>query len=151
MGFPTSMPLPGDPSQLCLPGELLFLWCPFSSAFTKLPPLFWWGKGKLTAVYGSLGLGTTPIVCMRVWSVVSDSSRPYGFNPPGSSVYGILQARILEWVAISFSRGSSWPRDRTQVFYISYTGRQVLYHERQLGRPPPPLQIPNRLHVSFPH
>jgi len=33
----------------------------------------------------------------------------------GSSIYGILQARILEWVAIPFSRGSSWPRDRTQV------------------------------------
>ena len=34
---------------------------------------------------------------------------------PQSSVHGIFQARILEWVAISFSRGSSWPRDRTQV------------------------------------
>ena len=36
-------------------------------------------------------------------------------RPPGSSVHGILQARILEWVAISFSRGSSQPRDRTWV------------------------------------
>ena len=34
---------------------------------------------------------------------------------PGSSVHGIFQARILEWIAISFSRGSSWPRDWTQV------------------------------------
>ena len=34
---------------------------------------------------------------------------------PGSSVHGILQARILEWVAISFSRGSSWPRDQTCI------------------------------------
>ena len=40
---------------------------------------------------------------------------------PGSSLYGISQARILEWVAISFSRGSSWHRDQTQVFCI--TGR----------------------------
>ena len=39
-------------------------------------------------------------------------------NPPGSSIYGILQARILEWVAISFSRGSSQPRDQTQVSHI---------------------------------
>ena len=39
-------------------------------------------------------------------------------SPPGSSIHGILQARILEWVAISFSRGSSWPRDRTQVSHI---------------------------------
>ena len=36
-------------------------------------------------------------------------------SPPGSSVHGILQARILEWVAISFSRGSSQPRDQTQI------------------------------------
>jgi len=36
---------------------------------------------------------------------------PINCTPPGSSVHGILQARILEWVAISFSRGSSQPRD----------------------------------------
>ena len=41
------------------------------------------------------------------------------YNPPGSSVHGILQARILEWVAISFSRGSPQPRDQTQVFRIA--------------------------------
>ena len=43
---------------------------------------------------------------------------------PGSSVHGILQARILEWVSISFSRGPSWPRDQTHVFC---TGRWILY------------------------
>ena len=37
----------------------------------------------------------------------------------GSSVHGILQARIVEWVAISYSRGSSWPRDQTQVSCIA--------------------------------
>ena len=41
-----------------------------------------------------------------------------GCSPPGSSVHGILPARILEWVAVSFSRGSSRPRDRTQVSRI---------------------------------
>ena len=45
-------------------------------------------------------------------------------SPPGSSVHGIFQARILEWVAISFSRGSSGPRDWT---YVSCIGRQILY------------------------
>ena len=44
---------------------------------------------------------------------------PVDHSPPGSSVHGILQARILEWVAISFSRGSSQPRDRTQVSCIA--------------------------------
>ena len=38
---------------------------------------------------------------------------PMDCSPPGSSVYGILQARILEWVAISYFKGSSQPRDRT--------------------------------------
>ena len=44
---------------------------------------------------------------------------------PGSSVHGISQARILEWIAISFSRGSTQPRNRT---HISCIVRQVLYH-----------------------
>ena len=44
---------------------------------------------------------------------------PMDCSPPGSSVHGILQARILEWVAISFSRGSSPPRDQTQVSCVS--------------------------------
>ena len=41
------------------------------------------------------------------------------YSPPGSSVRGILQARILEWVAISFSRGSPQPRDQTWVSFIA--------------------------------
>ena len=41
------------------------------------------------------------------------------YSPSVSSVHGILQARILEWVAISFSRGSSWPRNRTLVSCIA--------------------------------
>ena len=40
---------------------------------------------------------------------------PMDWSPPGSSVHGILQRRILEWVAISFSRASSQPRDQTNV------------------------------------
>ena len=44
---------------------------------------------------------------------------------PVSSIHGIFQARVLEWVAISFSRGSSWPRDQT---YVSCMGRRILYH-----------------------
>ena len=44
---------------------------------------------------------------------------PVNCNPPDSSVHGILQARILKWVSISFSRGSSRPRDQTQVYHIA--------------------------------
>ena len=48
-------------------------------------------------------------------------------NPTDSSVHGISQARILEWVAIPFSRGSSWPRDQTRVSCGSSIGRRILY------------------------
>ena len=48
---------------------------------------------------------------------------PMDSSPPGSSVHGIFQARILQWVAISFSRGSSQARDWTHISWVSYTGR----------------------------
>ena len=51
-------------------------------------------------------------------------SDPMDCRPSGSSVHGISQARILEWVAMSFSRGSSQPRDQIR---ISSTGRWILY------------------------
>ena len=50
--------------------------------------------------------------------IVSDSRDPMDYNLPGSSVHGILQAKILEWVAISFSRGSSQPGNWTRVSHI---------------------------------
>ena len=52
---------------------------------------------------------------------------PVDCSPPGSSVHGILQARILEWVAMPFSRGSSPPRDQAHVSYVSCSGRWALY------------------------
>ena len=52
---------------------------------------------------------------------------PMGCSLPGSSVHGILQARILKWVAMSSSRWSSRPRDRTCFSYVSCVGKQVLY------------------------
>ena len=50
------------------------------------------------------------------------------YRAPSSSVHGISQARMLEWVAISYFRGSSQPRDRTHVSCVSWSGRQVIYH-----------------------
>ena len=64
----------------------------------------------------------------------SDSATLMDCSPPGSSVPGILQAKILEWVAVSSSRGSSQPRDQTRVSYLSCIERQVLYHWRHLRR-----------------
>ena len=66
-----------------------------------------------------------PFLCMKVKVLAAQAylppCGPMACSPPGSSVHGILQARILEWVAMSFSRGSSQPRDWTQVSHI--TGR----------------------------
>ena len=50
---------------------------------------------------------------------------PVDCSPPGSSVHGILQARVLEWVSISSFRGSSWPRDWT---HVSCIGGRILHH-----------------------
>ena len=47
---------------------------------------------------------------------------PMDYSPLGSSVHGIFQARILEWVAIPFFRGSFWPKDRTQVSCRNHLG-----------------------------
>ena len=79
------------------------------------------------------------ILCRIFWSHAKESSLfccclvtklflnlwdPIDCSPPGSSVHGISQAKTLEWVAISFSGASSWPRDQT---CISCIGRQTLY------------------------
>ena len=83
--------------------------------------LYWWLHdcmclSKLTERYSQKG----DFYCM--WSVshsvVSDSEQPIDGSPPGSSVDGILQARILEWVAIPFSRGSSGLREGLTGFPV---------------------------------
>ena len=59
---------------------------------------------------------------------------PGDCSPPGSSVHGILQARILQWVAMPSSRGSSKPRDWTCISYISCIGREI-YYQYHIGSP----------------
>ena len=67
--------------------------------------------------------GDGPCVCGGVWVLVAQSCPTLcdhmDYSPPGSSVHGILRARILQWVAIPFSRGSSRPRGGTQVSCIA--------------------------------
>ena len=69
-------------------------------------------------------------VCMCFKSLQSCPTlcNPMDGSSPGSSVCGILQARILEWVVMPSFRGSSWPREQTHVSYVSCIGRRVLYH-----------------------
>ena len=69
--------------------------------------------------------------CVLVAQLSPTLCDPKDCSPPGSSVHRILQARILEWVAIPFSRGSSWPRDRTHFsciggrFYTFWATREA--------------------------
>ena len=58
---------------------------------------------------------------------------PKDYSPPGSTVHEISQGRIVEWIAISYSRGSSQSRDWTRVSFISCTGSGILYHQHHLG------------------
>ena len=60
---------------------------------------------------------------------------PTDYSPPGSSVHGILQAKILERVAVPFSGGSSQPCNRICISYVSWIDRQILYYRRHLGSP----------------
>ena len=111
-------------------------WSPLSQGKTR---------GLVTLWYSSLLHKTNSCAMLRTYSWTTPSFPFLGFlfvallvtklcltlcdpmdcSPPASSVHGILQARILEWVAMPFSRGSSWPRDWTHVFRI---GSWVLYH-----------------------
>ena len=96
-------------------GELSFLICKM---------------GKLCRIISKISSGFT--VYRVSHSVMSSFYEPMDHNPSGSSLHGILQARILEWVTISFSRISSRLRDRTRVFCI---GRQILNHWATRGLP----------------
>ena len=65
------------------------------------------------------------LIHVDIWQKVSEDAQscltlcdPMDCSPPGSSVHGILQARVLEWIAISFFKGSSQPRNRTRVSHI---------------------------------
>ena len=81
------------------------------------------------SLWFGLKKGFQVVLLLSEWVKVTQSfpilCDPIDYSPPGSSVHGILQARILQWVAICFSRGSSWHRDWTQVSYIA--GRLFIF------------------------
>ena len=112
--FPTSGDLPHpriEPASLASP--------PLAGGFFSLVPQ---GKPKLGKIRSDQ---SCPTLC-----------NPVDGSPPGSFLHGILQARILEWAAIFFSRGSSRPRDQTHISCVSCIGRQTFfYHLHHLGSP----------------
>ena len=91
-----------------------------------------WPRIKFTHAETALCNTYGRYCCCSVTKLCPTLFDPMDCSPPGSPVHEIPQARILEWVAISFSRGSSQIRDRTLASYI---GRQILYHSATAGRP----------------
>ena len=74
-----------------------------------------WGNGGFLCIWMSAFTASHSFRVVESLSHVLLFCDPMGCSPPGSSVHGISQARILGWVAVSFSRGSSWPRDWMRV------------------------------------
>jgi len=68
------------------------------------------------------------LCCAKSLQLCPTLCNPMDYSPPGSSVHGILQVRILEWLAIPSSRQSSWSRNQTCISYISCIGWWVLHH-----------------------
>ena len=73
--------------------------------------------------------------CVCLLSHVWLFCEPVDFSPPGCSAHGIFQVRILEWVAISFFRGSTQIRHQTGVSCVSCIARWVLYQLSHQGSP----------------
>ena len=80
----------------------------------------WTSLGYAAEDCGGLG------VKVKVTQLCSTLCDLMDYSLPGSSIRGITKARILEWVAIPFSRGSSWPRDQPRVSHLHC--RRILYH-----------------------
>ena len=115
-------PFMGLPRQKCWSG-LLFS-PPGDLPDPRIKPVSPALVGELFTTESPGGSSEVPYCYCLVAKWCLTRSNPMDCNPSGSSVHGISPARILEWVAISFSRGSSWSRDRT---LLSCTGRQIVY------------------------
>ena len=75
-------------------------------------------------------------VCAKSLQLCPTLCNPMECSPAGSSVHGILQAGILEWVAMPSSRGSSCPRDQTHISWVCCIGRtHFVYHQHHLRSP----------------
>ena len=68
------------------------------------------------------------LYCYKEQESYPTLNSPMDHSLLGSSVHGIFQARVLEQVAISYSRGFSQPKDQTHISYVSHIGRWILYH-----------------------
>ena len=116
--------------QKMLPGRKITQWILKSYGKFLKSRMFVIGKAQIT-YYKVLVTQSCPTHCDPV---------DYTYSPSGSSVHEILQARILEWVAILFSRGSTWPKDWTRVsciagrFFTTWATRKATYYKDYLQK-----------------
>ena len=103
----------------CVAGRFFTKWAVREAL---LPPKWWWCVELWAECLCACVLCA---VCCQSFLTLCD---PTHCSPLGSSVHGISQAIILEWVAISYSRAYSPPRDWTCVSCVSCLGRRILYH-----------------------
>ena len=102
--------------SLLLSPSLSFIWFLLLPKLLKLKWIYtskWWDSKIYYSYY------------VHVCSIMIDPFWPRDSGPPDASVNGIFQARILKWIAISYSRVSSQPRAKTRISWIS---RRILYH-----------------------
>ena len=114
-----------------------------------------YGLAKQLYFFHSLNLLKVILcVCVSCSVIVSLTlCDPMDSSPPGSSVRGILQARILEWVAISLSKNLPWPRDKTWVFGIAsrfFTSQAQKFFFRRYYLPPPSIPTKQNKKVNSP-
>ena len=99
--------------------NITLLVCETSALYSNLDILcHYFSLGMKWKLTFSSPVATAEVKRSEVAQSCPTLSGPVDCSLPGSSLHGIFQARILEWVAISFSRGSSQPRDRTEVSLI---------------------------------
>ena len=115
----------------------------------------WWASCE-----GSYGRARGWIETLALWKLMLITRscltlyNPMDFSPAGSSVYGVLQARIQEWVVISFSRGSSQPRDWTRVTRIAGRFFTIWATREALREHPAPIcsnKLNRHSHLLFQH
>ena len=138
-GLSTSSPHTLQPKPSVVPGmwrglheHLCNEWVTYNK---HLLDLLLWALLKCKEILSAQILG---LCCAKLLQSCLTLYNPMDRSLPGISGEGILQARMLERVAMPSSRESSWPRDWAHVSYVSWIGRQVLYHSYHLGTWPLP-------------
>ena len=97
-------------------------------ALGKSPPLGCWSRPRVYMQQILMHAFSITLLCPTLCNC-------RGWSPPDSSVHRLVRARILEWVAISSSKGSSQPRGWIYISHISCIGRQIFLPLRHLGSP----------------